>query len=132
MKILMYILVLIVAVATSGCLQDAPDDSQTRQIICTVEDQEAGTCPPGGLTILQWTQQRQAQYAQSQLPGQTPTELGSSCSNGVCTADWTFNTIWGHFRLITSCNSCQCNSTGCWVSDGPCMHIVPGPTCMRD
>lgn len=130
MKTIVYVLLAVALV--SGCLQGASTD-QISSSICTIEDEEAGTCPPGSLTVAQFTQQRQVQYAQSQLPGQTPTALGSSCSSDgrVCTAEWTFNAgSWGQVRVITSCNSCQCNSDLCWA-DEPCMHVAPGPNCMR-
>jgi hypothetical protein len=115
------------ALATVACVEST---SSTDQAVCTVEDEEAGNCPPGGMTIAQWTQQRQTAAADAQMPGQTPAEKGSSCSNGVCTAEWRWNTGWGQIKLLTSCNSCTCNTDMCWA-DEPCMHVAPGPGCTR-
>lgn len=123
----MNISVVVVLSLLAAC---ALDTATSEQNLCTITDQEAGTCPPGGLTIWQWTQQTQQQQANTQLPGQTPVELGSSCSDGVCTAEWNFNTVWGQARLITSCNSCECETDLCWVGE-PCFHVAPGPGCQR-
>lgn len=112
------LVVLFAVVAAAACTQVGTD--RTSQELCRFNPEDCLT--PRQLADLEISSQ-----ADATAPGQTPVSKSyGTCGNRVCTVKWDF----GSWYLITSCNSCSCNTDAC-PTEGPCMHIVPGPECMR-